>query len=91
MMLEGGKSVESRIAYGFRLATARKPEADEIKVLAEVYKEQLAAFQKDKDATDKLLKIGFYQNDPKLDKNEVAAWSTIASMLLNLDETLTKE
>ncbi|MDB6032028.1 MAG: Planctomycete cytochrome domain secreted protein, partial [Verrucomicrobiales bacterium] len=90
LMLEGGKTIESRIAYGFRLATARKPEADEIKVLAEVYKQQFAAFQKDPAAAENLLKIGIFQTDPKLDKSEVAAWSTIASMLLNLDETLTK-
>jgi hypothetical protein len=72
------------------LATARKPAPDELKVLSEIYKQQLAAFQKDQAAVEKLMKVGAFQHDPKLDKSEVAAWSTIASMLLNLDETLTK-
>jgi hypothetical protein len=90
MMIEGGKTVESRISYGFRLATSRKPGADEIKVLADVYQQQLAAFQKNKESAEKLLKVGAFQAESNLDKSELAAWATIATMLLNLDEAVTK-
>jgi len=90
MMLEGGNTVESRISYGFRLATSRKPAADELKVLADIYQQQVAAFEKNKEGAEKLLKVGAFQAESNLNKSELAAWATIATMLLNLDEAVTK-
>jgi hypothetical protein len=90
MLSEGGKSVGERIAYGFRLATARRPRADEIKVLQEVLNQQLTDFRREKVAAEKLLKVGAFQAKESLDPSELAAWTTIASMILNLDETVTK-
>jgi hypothetical protein len=90
ILLEGGRSANDRIAYAFRLATARKPGSDEIKVLREVLDHQLAEFGKDTEAAGKLLGIGAFKADPSLDTSELAAWTTIASMILNLDETVTK-
>ena len=91
MLLDGGKSAPSRITYGFRLATARKPTNSEIKVLEETLKAQLEDYRKDNEAAEKLLKVGSFKNDSGLDKAELAAWTTVASMILNLDETLTKQ
>jgi len=90
MMLEGGKDAKSRIVYGFRLATARKPGSDEAKVLLDVFNQELSEFQKDKAAAESLLKVGDFTSKSDLDKSELAAWTTIASMILNLDETITK-
>ena len=90
IMLQGGNDASSRIAYGFRLATARKPVTEEIKVLLKVFTEELAEYQKDKAAAEKLLGVGDFKNRADLDKAELAAWTTIASMILNLDETITK-
>ncbi len=90
MMLEGGLSADNRIIHGFRLATARKPSPDETKILLGVFNQQLAEFRKDKDAAEKLLSVGNFKTKPELDKSEVAAWATVASMILNLDETVTK-
>jgi len=90
MMREGGKNTGDRIAYAFRLATARKPGPDEIKVLQDVYKRQLADFRKDPSGAEKLLNVGSLKPNATLDRSELAAWTTIASMILNLDETVTK-
>ena len=90
ILLEGGKSANERLAYAFRLATARKPGADEIKVLKEVLDRQLAGFGNDKEAAGKLLGVGGFKASESLDASELAAWTTIASMILNLDETVTK-
>ncbi len=90
IMLEGGKDAASRVAYAFRLATARKPGADETKVLVGVFNQQLDGFRKNKTAAEKLLAVGAFKADAKLDASELAAWTTIASMILNLDETVTK-
>jgi hypothetical protein len=90
MMQEGGKTAEARIAYGFRLATARKPSKSEVQVLADVLKAQLAEFEADKEAAEKLLTVGSWKADGDCHAAELAAWTTIASMILNLDETVTK-
>ena len=90
IMLEGGTTAESRIAYAFRLATSRSPGADEIRVLSDAFKQQLEAFSKNPEDVEKLLKVGAFQAKPEFNRNELAAWTTIASMILNLDETVTK-
>jgi mono/diheme cytochrome c family protein len=90
MVLEGGKEAKSRIAYGFKLATARKPASDEVKVFMDVLTQELDTFGKDKEAAEKLLSVGDWKARSDLDKAELAAWTTIASMILNLDETITK-
>jgi hypothetical protein len=90
MMTEGGNDPRGRIAYGFRLATGRKPAAEELKVLLTVFSQELADYQKDKGAAEKLLGVGDFKAKNDLDKAELAAWSMIASMILNLDETITK-
>jgi hypothetical protein len=90
MMSEGGKDVESKVAYGFRLATSRKIAKDEAKVLQDVFKQQLADYQKNKDAAEKLLGLGSFKAKPELDHAELAAWTMVANTILNLDETITK-
>lgn len=90
MLTEGGADAEARIRYGFRLVTARKPSEDEVKILTEILAGQLAAYQADKDAATKLLSVGSFKAKEGLDTAEVAAYATIASMMFNLDETITK-
>jgi mono/diheme cytochrome c family protein len=90
ILLEGGDTVESRIAYAFRLATGRKPARDEVRVIRETLDKQLAAYRTDDAAAKKLLAVGSFNAKPELDARELAAWTTIASMILNLDETITK-
>ncbi len=91
MMKEAGQDPASRITFGFRLATARKAEPRELRVLLEVARQQRAHYRRSKDAALKLLEAGESKHDPKLDPRELAAWTTVASTILNLDETITKE
>jgi hypothetical protein len=90
MMREGGSSAEERIAYAFKLATARGPSGSELKVLKETFDRRLAHFRASAENTKKLLAIGESPRDEKLDSAELAAYTTVASMILNLDETITK-
>jgi len=90
MMVEGGLDPAARVTYGFRLATARAPRRDEVKVLLDVMQRQLVEFRRDPAAAEKLLGVGSWKGKEKLPPVEWAAWTIVASMLLNLDETLTK-
>ena len=91
MLKEGGATVEQRIAWAFRLVTSRQPSASEVQVLARQFTQQLQAFKRDTEAVKKLLTVGEKRNDDKLDKAELAAYATTASLLLNLDEVITKQ
>lgn len=90
IITEGGASPEDRIAFAFRLATARSPRADEVRILKRLLEGELAVYRKDRGAASKLLSVGEAPHDPKLDVAELAAWSTVAGVILNLDETVTK-
>jgi hypothetical protein len=91
MMKEGGKSPSDRVDFAFRLATARAPSEREKAVLVDAYQEQLGDFRRQQTDAAKLLSVGDSKYDPRLNKPELAAWTTVASMILNLDETITKE
>ncbi|MBX7207329.1 MAG: PSD1 and planctomycete cytochrome C domain-containing protein [Verrucomicrobiaceae bacterium] len=91
MLHEISGSVDSRIEHGFKLLFARKPSAKEIAVLRASFERAQADFAKDKEAAKSLLAVGEAGLDAKLDVVELAAFTTVAGTLLNLDETVTKE
>jgi hypothetical protein len=91
ILTEGGATVESRIVHAFRLATARQPAADELAVLVQIHQGQLAEYQADKEAALKLLAVGDSKRNEALDVGELAAYTMVANLILNLDETITKE
>ncbi|HEV7223323.1 MAG TPA: DUF1553 domain-containing protein, partial [Pirellulales bacterium] len=91
MMTEGGATAEEQIAYAFRLATARRPAADELAVLAGIYGACLADYQAKPDAAAKLLAVGDSKRNEALDAGQLAARTMVANLILNLDETITKE
>jgi hypothetical protein len=59
-------------------------------VLRETFDRRLVAFKAKPEAAAKLLSAGESPVDERLDKPELAAYATIAGMILNLDETITK-
>jgi hypothetical protein len=84
MMKEGG------LEFGFRRAVARRPTADESRILMGIHADALARLKADPEAAKKLLAVGESSRDPTLNEIELAAWTTVASTILNLDETITK-
>ncbi|HUQ90707.1 MAG TPA: DUF1553 domain-containing protein [Bryobacteraceae bacterium] len=91
MMLEGGATPADRLAYGFKLATSRNPRGKETEVLLDSFRHQLDLYQTDRGAAAKLLSQGDSPSDSKLNASELAAYATVASLILNLDETITKQ
>ncbi len=86
-----GLDSEKRIDYAFRLATDRKPQPEERAVLLQLAREELAEYRHDKTSAIKLISVGAAKANPKLDPAELAAWTTVTSTILNMDETITKE
>jgi hypothetical protein len=88
MQRPGGDA--ERVAWAFRLATSRYPTAREHTVLLRILQEQRAHYRSRPDAAEALLSNGDSPTAPGLDRAELAAWTLVASTLLNLDETITR-
>jgi hypothetical protein len=88
---EAGLSPESRVAAAFRAATARQPRPEELAILLGGLADQLARFRRDTRAAAALIRAGESRPDPRLDPGELAAYTVMAQLILNLDETITRE
>ncbi len=89
-MTEAGPQVKDRAPYAFRLATARQPSDLEASVLVRQYEAQLAAYRDDVESAKKVLAVGESPVSENLDPAQLAAWTLVANVILNLDETMTK-
>jgi hypothetical protein len=90
IMKEGGADPRARAGYGFRLCAARRPSAGDIEDLLSLYESEKARIAREGVAA-KVLE-GFAALPPSdAERNELAAWTMVANVLLNLDETQTKE
>jgi hypothetical protein len=90
ILTEGGAKIEERIAFAFKLATARSPGEKETAILKRVFESHRERYAKDKPAAMKLLKVGESPWDEKLDAAELAAWAMVANAIMNLDEVVTR-
>jgi hypothetical protein len=91
MMAEGGCTVDDRIAFAFRRATARMPTPAELAVLTRGFERYRTAYSSDRQAALQLIRHGDSPLDSKIDAVELAAYTATASVILNLDETITQE
>ncbi|MBK9312767.1 MAG: DUF1553 domain-containing protein [Acidobacteria bacterium] len=87
----GGRNPNDRIDFAFRQATGRHPSRQEVSILRSLLNQQLAVFKKDPEGARKLLAVGESTFSDKIPKQELAAWTMVASAILNLDETVTRE
>jgi hypothetical protein len=87
MIEEGGDDLNARLIYGFRACVARTPEGKEIERLTALYRRQLDNFAANAVEAGKIAR----DHSTKASAAESAAWTMVANVLLNLDETLTKE
>ena len=91
VMREGGKTPRDRINWAFRAATARQPDLLERGVLLDAFEQALATFTKKPEDALKFVSHGEHPRDPYLNVPELAAYSTVTSLILNLNQTITKE
>jgi len=90
IMKDGGKTPLERVEYAYRLVTSRKPKSIVAQILVAAFNEELVNYKKDAEAAGKLLAVGTTKRDESLNASEHAAWTIVASMILNLDEVITR-
>jgi hypothetical protein len=91
MMKEGGATPQERLAWAFCAATSRQPSERESQLLLKSLNKQMDYFSRNPLEAARLLSVGEKKNDGKLDAAEVAAYAATASLILNLDEVITKQ
>ncbi len=87
---EGGDSTTDRIQWAFRVALARNATDREVDVLSTVFENDLKRFTVDGEAARLFLSIGESSSPAEGNLAEAAAWSSVARVILNLHETITR-
>ncbi len=90
MIHEGGTDMNDRIRTGFRLLLSRLPGESELNVLQRSVTRYAERFRKNTEAAERLVTIGASKASDGVATSELATWTMIASVLLNLDETVTR-
>jgi hypothetical protein len=87
---EAGPSAEDRVVRAFRLCLARQPQKHEVQRLVQLFEQQLSRYKEDVDAAKKMATSELGSAPETMDVHELAAWTVVANVLLNLDEMITK-
>jgi hypothetical protein len=91
IILQGPADAEGRVVFAFRTALARQPSAQERQMLLACYHEEKDRYQHDREAASRVVNVGAAPRPVDLDVAEHAAWMGVTTVLLNLDEFITRE
>jgi hypothetical protein len=84
------KDAKARAEYAFRLCLLRAPTAAEIDRLAKLFQTEFAHYRSDSAAAEKMATSEIGKPTESCDMAELAAWTVVSNVLLNLDEMITK-
>jgi hypothetical protein len=87
---EGGPTVEDRINFAYRWATSRNANPVELDIVRDILNAELLEYRRNLSSAELLVEVGDSTPDPDLHPEELAAWSVVANLVLNLDETITR-
>ncbi|MBB5034342.1 PSD1 and planctomycete cytochrome C domain-containing protein [Prosthecobacter vanneervenii] len=90
VLSECNGDTSQRITWAFEQALQRKPSTEELQTLTSLHDKQFADYQKDAASAEALLKTGAAAVPASLNKSELAAWTHVTRVLLNLHETITR-
>ena len=86
----GGETPEQHAHFALQLCLTRPPESEQIKILIELYESEKAFYETDADAAQQMATEPLGPLPAGMKKEELAAWTVVSNVLLNLDEVLTK-
>ena len=91
MIREGGPAESQRMAFAFREALQRAPTPAEAELLGRLYREHAKQYAADGPAAAALLGVGDARPPESVSPAELAAWTSVARVILNLHETITRD
>ena len=84
------KTLEERMTYAFQRTLARRPNAEELKILTGYYQKEYDRLKRDPSEVESLISnVRGFTLPKSIDSHELSAWFFVANVLLNLDETIT--
>jgi Protein of unknown function (DUF1553) len=90
IMTQCSGDIRTRIDWAWRQALARTATSEELITLETLYTRQLAEYEADPKAAEMLLAVGMKDRNKDLNVAELAAWTNVARVILNLHETITR-
>jgi hypothetical protein len=90
VLKEGGKTTEQRLKHLFRLATSRMPDARELGELESLLSDCTNTFKGNLKGAQQLIQVGETRPEATLNPQELATWTMLANLVLNLDEVITR-
>jgi hypothetical protein len=90
LLLKGGSTPAERIAHAYRCVLARLPTAEETAIVTQALERHIARYAQDAAAARKVISNGESKRRADLPAPEFAAWTLVANLILNLDETVTR-
>ncbi len=90
ILVEGGEDDTARIRWGWRVVTARWPDDGEVEVVRTLLESRRRRFAENTEAAAKLVAYGDSKPDGTIPVPELASWTLVANLMLNLDEVVTK-
>ena len=91
ILQEGGATEQARLDWAFRNVVARSPSPEESRIVAAALHQHGTRYAADPDVAAKLIAVGESKPPADIPPPELAAWTLVANLLLNMDETLTHE
>jgi hypothetical protein len=91
VLMSAEATTDARLDLLMQCVLVRPPDAVEREILSRLYHQSHDRFQANPDAAEAFGHVGEWPAAARLEPVEVAAWGTVASAVLNLDETLTRE
>jgi hypothetical protein len=88
---QGGPGLDQRIAFAYRTVLARQPTPKEESILTGIHADMVKTYEKNLKGAVELLATGEAPRKEGLNELELVAWTAMANVILNLDETITKE
>ena len=90
-VMQRGEAVDDSLRYMYRLATARFPNSSVLSILNDAYSGHLENFGTNRGAALELISEGESRRDETLDITELASYQMVASLIMNLDGTITRD
>ncbi|MEW4489133.1 PSD1 and planctomycete cytochrome C domain-containing protein [Thalassoglobus sp. JC818] len=90
ILTEADQADSDRIQFAFSECLSRNPDPVEQKILLDLLKRSRTVYQEDQTAAEQLLEVGLDPVEDISNKAELAAWTTVARAILNLNETITR-
>ncbi|HSZ55828.1 MAG TPA: PSD1 and planctomycete cytochrome C domain-containing protein [Tepidisphaeraceae bacterium] len=90
IMKEGGTEFSDRLKWAFQTALNRDPTPAESRIISDLYQKHLQEYSQDKDDAKRFASTGQAAVPNDLDVSELAAWTSVARVIINLSETITR-